>query len=170
MNTKAGILGVGSYLPEQSYDNFHFEKIMDTSDEWISTRTGIKERRFAKESEATSDLASKAALKAIECAKLNVEDIELIILATITPDMSLPSTACIVQDAIGAVNATAFDISAACSGFVYGVTIAKQFVETGCYKNVLVIGAETCSKFLNYDDRTTAVLFGDGAGAAVIGL
>ena len=169
MNTKAGILGVGSYLPEQSYDNFHFEKIMDTSDEWISTRTGIKERRFAKESEATSDLASKAALKAIECAKLNVEDIELIILATITPDMSLPSTACIVQDAIGAVNATAFDISAACSGFVYGVTIAKQFVETGCYKNVLVIGAETCSKFLNYDDRTTAVLFGDGAGAAVIG-
>ena len=118
MNTKAGILGVGSYLPEQSYDNYNIKKIMDTSDEWISTRTGIKERRFAKESEATSDLAPKAALKAIECAKLNVEDIELIILATITPDLSLPSTACIVQDAIGAVNATAFDISAACSGFV----------------------------------------------------
>ncbi|MBS5786476.1 MAG: ketoacyl-ACP synthase III [Clostridioides difficile] len=166
---KSGILGVGSYLPEKIVDNFYFESIMDTSDEWITSRTGIKERRVASDDEATSDLAVKASQKALECANLHPEDIDLIILATLTPDMLLPSTACIVQDRIGAINAAAFDVSAACTGFVYALTIAKQFVENDTYNNVLVIGSETSSRVLNYNDRTTSVLFGDGAGAAVIG-
>lgn len=169
MNIKAGILGVGSYLPTKILDNFHFEKIMDTSDEWIKTRTGIKERRVADDSQATSDLATNAALNALECANINPEDIDLIIVATATPDMFFPSTACLVQENIKAVNSAAFDISAACSGFIYGITIAKQFVETKMYRNVLVIGAETLSRALDYDDRSTAILFGDGAGAVVIG-
>lgn len=169
MNTKAGILGVGSYLPTKILDNFHFEKIMDTSDEWIKTRTGIKERRVADDSQATSDLATKAALNALECANINPKDVDLIIVATATPDMFFPSTACLVQENIKAANAAAFDISAACSGFIYGITIAKQFVETKMYRNVLVIGAETLSRALDYDDRSTAILFGDGAGAVVIG-
>ncbi|WP_042271821.1 beta-ketoacyl-ACP synthase III [[Clostridium] dakarense] len=169
MNKKAGILGVGSYVPETIIDNFYFEKIMDTSDEWIKTRTGISERRHASENEATSDLSTKAALKAIECANLTPKDIDLIIVATATPDMIFPSTACLVQENIGASNAAAFDISVACSGFLYGMTIAKQFVDTKMYKNVLVIGAETLSRFLDYSDRTTSILFGDGAGAVVIG-
>ncbi|MBO3444205.1 MULTISPECIES: beta-ketoacyl-ACP synthase III [Clostridia] len=169
MNKKAGILGVGSYVPETIIDNFYFEKIMDTSDEWIKTRTGISERRHASENEATSDLSTKAALKAIECANLTPKDIDLIIVATATPDMIFPSTACLVQENIGASNAAAFDISVACSGFIYGMTIAKQFVDTKMYKNVLVIGAETLSRFLDYSDRTTSILFGDGAGAVVIG-
>lgn len=169
MNKKAGILGVGSYVPETIIDNFYFEKIMDTSDEWIKTRTGISERRHASENEATSDLSTKAALKAIECANLTPNDIDLIIVATATPDMIFPSTACLVQENIGAINAAAFDISVACSGFLYGMTIAKQFVDTKMYKNVLVIGAETLSRFLDYSDRTTSILFGDGAGAVVIG-
>ncbi|WP_236887601.1 beta-ketoacyl-ACP synthase III [Metaclostridioides mangenotii] len=169
MKIKSGILGVGSYLPEKIVDNFYFESIMDTSDEWITARTGIKERRVASEDEATSDLAVKASQKALECANLHPEDIDLIILATLTPDMLLPSTACIVQDRIGAINAAAFDVSAACTGFVYALTIAKQFIENDTYNNVLVIGSETSSRVLNYNDRTTSVLFGDGAGAAVIG-
>nr|WP_312212937.1 beta-ketoacyl-ACP synthase III [Clostridioides sp.] len=169
MKIKSGILGVGSYLPEKIVDNFYFESIMDTSDEWITSRTGIKERRVASDDEATSDLAVKASQKALECANLHPEDIDLIILATLTPDMLLPSTACIVQDRIGAINAAAFDVSAACTGFVYALTIAKQFVENDTYNNVLVIGSETSSRVLNYNDRTTSVLFGDGAGAAVIG-
>ncbi|RDY28697.1 ketoacyl-ACP synthase III [Romboutsia weinsteinii] len=169
MNIKAGILGVGSYLPTKVLDNFHFEKIMDTSDEWIKTRTGISERRVASDEETTSDLASNSALKAIECANLKPEDIDLIIVATATPDMVFPSTACLVQEKIGATNAAAFDISAACSGFIYGITIAKQFVENEMYKNVLVIGSETLSRALDYNDRSTSILFGDGAGAVVIG-
>nr|WP_312983197.1 beta-ketoacyl-ACP synthase III [Clostridioides sp.] len=169
MKIKSGILGVGSYLPEKIVDNFYFESIMDTSNEWITSRTGIKERRVASDDEATSDLAVKASQKALECANLHPEDIDLIILATLTPDMLLPSTACIVQDRIGAINAAAFDVSAACTGFVYALTIAKQFVENDTYNNVLVIGSETSSRVLNYNDRTTSVLFGDGAGAAVIG-
>jgi 3-oxoacyl-[acyl-carrier-protein] synthase-3 len=169
MKIKSGILGVGSYLPEKCVDNFYFEGIMDTSNEWITTRTGIKERRVAAEEEATSDLAIKASLKALECANLAPEDIDLIILATLTPDMLLPSTACIVQEGIGAVNAAAFDISAACTGFVYALTIAKQFVENDTYKNILVVGSETSSRVLNYEDRATSVLFGDGSGAAVVG-
>lgn len=169
MNIKAGILGVGSYLPKKKLDNFQLEKMMETSDEWIRTRTGISERRVADDSEATSDLATQAALKAIECAKLEPKDIDLIIVASATPDMIFPSTACLVQENIKALSAAAFDISAACSGFIYAMTIAKQFVENNVYKNVLVIGAETLSRVLDYDDRTTAILFGDGAGAAVIG-
>lgn len=169
MNNKAGILGVGSFVPEQVIDNFYFEKIMDTSDEWIKTRTGISERRMVNKDETTSDLSTKAALNAIKCANLKPQDIDLIIVATATPDMVFPSTACLVQENIGAINAAAFDISVACSGFIYAMTIAKQFIENKTYKKVLVIGAETLSKVLDYEDRTTAILFGDGAGAVVIG-
>ncbi|MEG1311795.1 MAG: beta-ketoacyl-ACP synthase III [Romboutsia sp.] len=169
MNKNAGILGVGSYLPSNIVDNFYFEKIMDTSDEWIKTRTGISQRRKADENEATSDLSTKAALNALKCANLNPKDLDLIIVATATPDMIFPSTACLVQENIGAINAAAFDISVACSGFIYGMTIAKQFVETGMYKNILVIGAEVLSRVLDYSDRSTSILFGDGAGAVVIG-
>lgn len=169
MNKKAGILGVGSYLPNKIVDNFYFEKIMDTSDEWIKTRTGISERRMVDENETTSDLSTKAALNAIKCANLTPQDIDLIIVATATPDMAFPSTACIVQENIGATQAAAFDISVACSGFIYGITIAKQFVETEMYKNILVIGAEALSRAVDYNDRSTAILFGDGAGAVVIG-
>ncbi|MDK2563153.1 beta-ketoacyl-ACP synthase III [Romboutsia sedimentorum] len=169
MNKNAGILGVGSYLPQKIVDNFHFEKIMDTSDEWIKARTGISERRMAEEDESSSDLGTKAALKAIECAKLSPEDIDLIIVATSTPDMILPSTACLIQANIGAHNAVAFDVSAACSGFVYGLSIGEQFIKSGIHKNVLVIGTEVMSRILDYSDRSTAILFGDGAGAVVIG-
>ena len=169
MNTKAGILGVGSYLPEKIISNFDLEKIMDTSDEWIRTRTGIKERRVADENEATSDLATKAALNAIKNANLTPEDIDLIIVATITPDMIFPSTACLVQANIKATKAACFDLEAACSGFIYGMTVAKQFIETNTYKHVLVIGAEALSRILDYEDRSTAILFGDGAGAVVMG-
>lgn len=169
MNTKAGILGVGSYLPEKIISNFDFEKIMDTSDEWIRTRTGIKERRVADVNEATSDLATKAALNAIKDANLTPEDIDLIIVATITPDMIFPSTACLVQANIKATKAACFDLEAACSGFIYGMTVAKQFIETNTYKHVLVIGAEALSRILDYEDRSTAILFGDGAGAVVMG-
>lgn len=169
MNKKVGILGVGSYVPEKVVSNFDFEKIMDTSDEWIKTRTGISQRRYASDNEATSDLSTKAALKALECAKLTPKDIDLIIVATATPDMIFPSTACLVQENIGSKNAAAFDISVACSGFIYAMTIAKQFVETGMYNNILVIGAETLSRVLDFNDRSTAILFGDGAGAVVVG-
>lgn len=169
MKTKSGIIGVGSYLPAKVLDNYYFESIVDTTDEWITSRTGIKERRVASENEATSDLAIEASKKAIESAGISSEEIDLIILATLSPDTLLPSTACIVQEAIGAKNAAAFDLSAACSGFVYALTIATQFVENGMYNNVLVIGAETSSRVLNYNDRTTCVLFGDGAGAAIVG-
>lgn len=169
MNNKAGILGIGSYLPKRIIDNLYFEKIMDTSDEWIKTRTGISERRMADYNESASDLATKAALKAIECAKLSPGNIDLVIVATATSDMVFPSTACIVQNNIGATKAAAFDISAACSGFIYAMTIAKQFVENKVYKNILVIGTEVLSRVLDYTDRTTSILFGDGAGAVVIG-
>ena len=169
MSIRAGFLGTGSCLPEKELTNFDMEKIVDTTDEWIQTRTGIKSRRIADDQTATSDLAYGAALKAIEAANISAEDLDMIIVATITPDMHFPSTACIVQDKLGADNASAFDVSAACSGFVYASTIAKQFVESGQAKYVLVIGAETLSKILDFTDRNTCVLFGDGAGAAIIG-
>ncbi|HHW56510.1 MAG TPA: ketoacyl-ACP synthase III [Clostridia bacterium] len=165
----AGVLGTGSYAPEKILTNFDLEKMVDTSDEWITTRTGIKERRIADSSQATSDLAIEAAKKALEDAKLTAEEIDMIIVATVTPDMNFPSTACIVQANLGAVNAAAFDISVGCSGFIYGLAIAQQFVETGMYNKILIIGAETLSKITNWKDRNTCVLFGDGAGAAVIG-
>lgn len=169
MNTKAGIVGVGSYVPKNIISNFDLEKIMDTSDEWIKTRTGIRERRIVDENEATSDLATKAALNAIKDANLTPEDIDLIIVATITPDMIFPSTACLVQANIKATKAACFDLEAACSGFIYGITVAKQFIESDAYKHVLVIGAEALSRILDYEDRSTAILFGDGAGAVVMG-
>jgi len=164
----AGIIGTGSYMPETVLTNSYFEERLDTNDEWIVSRTGIKERRKAEESVATSDIATYAALKAIEDANLNPEDLDMIIVATVTPDMSFPSTACIVQKNIGAINASAFDISAACSGFIYGLSIAEKFIKTGSAKYILVIGAETLSKITDYSDRNTCVLFGDGAGAAVV--
>lgn len=165
---KAVIAGTGSSLPEKKLTNDDLSKIVETNDEWITTRTGIKTRRIAGEGETTATLASEAAKIAVADAGLQAEDIEMIVVATITPEMVFPSTACFVQDAIGAKNAWAFDLNAACSGFVYGLSIAEQFVKSGKYKNVLVIGAETLSRITNYKDRNSCILFGDGAGAAVV--
>jgi len=165
---KVGIIGVGEYLPERVLTNADLEKMVDTSDEWITTRTGIKERRLASKQEATSDLAAKAAGLAISDAGLRPQDIDLIIVATITPDMPFPATACFVQAKLGADRAASFDISAACAGFAYGITVAKQFISGGAYKHALVIGAETLSAVTDWSDRNTCVLFGDGAAAAVL--
>ncbi len=165
---KAGITGVGMYVPKTVLTNEELEKMVDTSDEWITTRTGIKKRRIVKPGTPTSVLAIEAAKKALERAKLEPQDLELIIVATITPDMQFPSTACFVQSKLQAKNAVCFDISAACSGFIYGLITAKQFIETGTYKNALVIGAEVMSSITDWTDRNTCVLFGDGAGAAVV--
>ncbi len=164
-----GILGTGRCLPEKVVTNYDLEKIVDTSHDWVVSRTGIHSRRIADDNTATSDLSTEAAKIALERANITAEDLDLIIVATITPDMPFPSTACIVQSNLGAKNAAAFDLSAACSGFLYGISIADQFIKTGVYKNVLVIGAETLSKILNWNDRNTCVLFGDGAGAVVLG-
>ncbi|MDF2883043.1 MAG: 3-oxoacyl-(acyl-carrier-protein) synthase [Clostridiaceae bacterium] len=164
---KVQIIGTGSYVPENVVTNEDLSKIVDTNDEWIVTRTGIKERRIST-GENTSQISTKAALKAMESANIEAKDIDLIIVATLTPDCFTPSTACIVQKNIGAANATCFDLSAACTGFIYALDVASQFIITGRYKNALVIGAETLSKILDWKDRSTCVLFGDGAGAAVI--
>ena len=166
-NTGIKILSVGSYVPEKVLTNFDLEKMVETSDEWISTRTGIKERRIADKNESTSDLAYKASLKAIENAKISVDDIDLIILATVSPDAPMPATACYLQKKLKAFNAVAFDISAACSGFIYGVSIAKAFISSGMYKRVLLVGVETLSRITDWTDRNTCVLFGDGAGAMI---
>jgi 3-oxoacyl-[acyl-carrier-protein] synthase-3 len=163
-----GIIATGSYVPEKVITNHDLEKIVDTSDEWIVTRTGIRERRIADKDTATSDLATIAAQRALESARLTAQDIDMIIVATVTPDMHFPSTACLVQKNIGAVNASAFDLEAACSGFLYGIVVANQFIATGLYRNVMVIGAECLSKFINWKDRNTCVLFGDGAGAVIV--
>ena len=165
---KVGIIGVGQYLPKKVLTNFDLSKMVDTSDEWITTRTGIKERRIAAKTEATSDMAAKAALEAIKDAKLKVEDIDLIIVATVTADMHFPSAACLVQKAIGAKKAACFDMQAACAGYVYGIVTAQQYVARGTYNNVLVIGAEMLSTLTDWQDRNTCVLFGDGAGACVV--
>ncbi|MCK4259030.1 MAG: ketoacyl-ACP synthase III [Halanaerobiales bacterium] len=165
---RAGITGIGSYLPEKIMTNFDLEKIVDTTDEWIRTRTGIIERRIASDDEATSDLAIKAANRALEDAGVDPEDLDMIICATVTPDYLFPATACLLQEKLGAKKAAAFDMEAGCSGFVYALSIASQFIKTGFYKKVLVIGAETLSKITNWKDRSTCVLFGDGAGAAVV--
>lgn len=161
------IIGTGSYLPETIYTNKYLETIIPTNDEWIYKNLGIKERRIASTNEATSDLASKAALNAIDNSGLSKDDIDLIIVATTTPDRLAPSTAAIVQDKIQAYQAVAFDISAVCSGFLYGMSVASQFIAAGVYDNVLVIGADTFSKITDWT-RRDAVFFGDGAGAAVI--
>ncbi|MGB9721281.1 MAG: beta-ketoacyl-ACP synthase III [bacterium] len=164
---KAYIAGIGIHYPEKILTNFDFEKMVETSDEWIRTRSGIKERHIADEKTATSDLATIAAKRAIENAGIKPEDIDAIILGTATPDMLFPSTACIVQSKIGAREIMAFDISAGCSGFLYGLGIADSMIRNG-YDNILVIGAETLSKITDYKDRSTCVLFGDGAGAVII--
>lgn len=165
----AGILATGSYLPERVLTNADLERMVETSDEWITSRTGIRERRVAAPDEATSDLAVKAARKALEEAGLGPKDLDLILVATITPDMITPATACLVQAKLGAAHAAAFDLSAACSGFLYGLSAAKAFVESGLYRRILLIGAEKLSAFVDWKDRSSCVLFGDGAGAAVIG-
>src|SRR5438477_1962123 len=162
------IIGTGSYVPEKVLTNDDLSRIVDTSDEWITTRTGIKERRIAGKEEQTSDMASKAALKAIEQAKISPTDIDLILVATATPDMLFPATACFVQKKIGATKAACLDISAACAGFLFGVEIAQQFITSHTYDTVLVIGSEKLSSITNWTDRNTCVLFGDGAGAAVL--
>jgi 3-oxoacyl-[acyl-carrier-protein] synthase III len=162
------ITGVGSYVPERVMTNADLEKIVETSDEWITTRTGIKERRIAAANEFTSDLAANAAKRAMAMAGVTGEQIDLIIVATITPDMPFPNTACLVQQKIGARRAAAFDIEAACSGFIYALEIGQQFIMSRTYQTVLVIGAEKLSSITNWKDRNTCVLFGDGAGAAIL--
>ncbi len=169
MTPSVGILGLGFHLPSKVLTNADLEKIVETSDEWIRTRTGISQRRIAAETENTSDLATEAAKKALADAKLKPTDIDLILVATMTPDMPCPATACLVQAKLGAPQAAAMDISAACSGFVYGLVVGQQFIASGTYRHVLVIGAEVLSRFIDWKDRGTCVLFGDGAGAAVLG-
>jgi 3-oxoacyl-[acyl-carrier-protein] synthase-3 len=164
----AVIAGTGSYLPSKTLTNAELEKIVDTSDEWIMTRTGIKVRHICSDSETTATLGAEAAKIAIESAGITAADVDMIIVATITPEMVFPSTACFIQDAIGASNAWAFDLTAACSGFVYALSVAQQFVSSGRNNNVLVIGAETLSKITNYEDRGSCILFGDGAGAVIV--
>ena len=163
----AAVIGTGSYTPDNVMTNNNLSELVETSDEWILTRTGISERRITT-GENTSELAYKAAARALDAAGLEPKAIDLIICATITPDSFMPSTACIVQDKLGAVNAAAFDLTAACTGLIYAMVTAEQFIAGGMYKNVLVIGAETVSKVLDWGDRATCVLFGDGAGAVVL--
>jgi 3-oxoacyl-[acyl-carrier-protein] synthase-3 len=165
---RASIIGTGSYVPKKVMTNFDIEKMVDTTDEWIMERTGIRERRIADESEATSDLAFEAARRAVESAKIDPKELELIIVGTSSPDMLFPSTACIIQDKIGAVNAAAFDASAACTGFNYALAAGASFIESGLYNNVMVIGADTLTKYLDWTDRNTCILFGDGAGAVIL--
>lgn len=164
----AEICGMGYYVPEKVYDNDYMESIVETNDEWIVQRTGIKERHICEDGQYTTDIATIAAKNALKDAKMSAEEVELIILATVTPDYFTPSCACVVQKNIGAENAAAFDINAACSGFVTALTIAKQFIESGQYKNILVIGSDALSKATDYKDRGTCILFGDAAGAAVV--
>lgn len=164
----SSIIGTGSYMPKKVMTNEDISKFVDTSDEWITSRTGIKERRIAAADEATSDLASEAARRAMAAAGVTAEEIQLIIVATVTPDMFFPSTACFVQKKIGAANAVCFDVSAACSGFLYALQVARHFINTGNRITALVIGAEKLSSLVNWQDRNTCVLFGDGAGAVVI--
>ena len=166
---KVGILGLGEYLPKKVLTNADLEKMVETSDEWITTRTGIKQRRIAEKGEAASDLAVRASTAALKDAGLSAENIDLIIVATITPDMQFPSTACFVQKALGARRAACFDISAACAGFVHAMIVAQQFISTGTYKNALIVGVEVLSGITDWKDRNTCVLFGDGAGAVVLG-
>ncbi|GAA3406743.1 ketoacyl-ACP synthase III [Paenibacillus hodogayensis] len=164
-----GILGTGMYVPERVLTNKDLEKMVETSDEWIVSRTGMSERRIASAEQASSDLAYEAALEALRQANLAPQELDLIIVATVTPDMSFPSTACIVQSRLGAKKAAAFDLSAACSGFIYGLANATGLIAGGMYRNALVIGAECLSKITDYTDRNTCILFGDGAGAVVLG-
>ncbi len=164
----ARITGTGSYAPKKVITNHDLEKLVDTSDEWIMDRTGIKERRIAEKDQTTSDLAYEASQKALKAAGLSARDLDLILVATMTPDTILPSMGCVLQEKLGAKKAAAFDISAACSGFIYGMSIASAFIQSGTYKNILLVGAEILSRYTDWEDRTTCILFGDGAGAVVI--
>ena len=163
-----GISGTGHYVPERVLSNFDLEKMVDTSDEWIVQRTGIRERRIAAANEASGDMGTQAARRCLENARVRAEDVELILCATTTPDQPFPATACHIAHNIGAVNAGGFDINSACSGFVFALNSAIQFVASGTYRNVLVVGCEKLSTILNWQDRTTCILFGDGAGAAMV--
>lgn len=165
---RAGIVGTGACLPEKVLTNSDLEKMVDTSDEWIYTRTGIRERRIVADGQVTSDLAAAASLQALEEAGLSPDDVSLIICATVTPDYFFPSTACMIQEKIGASNTGGFDLSAACAGFVYGVIMGARLIEADPTQTVLVIGAETLTKITDWTDRSTCILFGDGAGAAVL--
>ena len=165
---RARISGTGSFLPERTLSNLDLEKLVDTNDEWIRERTGISERRIAEKNQATSDLATVAAQRALASAGLKAQDLDMIICATATPDQPMPNTACVIQERLGARNVMAFDLAAACSGFVYALAIANQFIRTGVYKHILVVGAETLSRIVNYKDRDTCILFGDGAGVFVV--
>jgi 3-oxoacyl-[acyl-carrier-protein] synthase-3 len=169
VNQRAGILGTGHSYPEGILTNADLMKIVDTSDEWITTRTGIKQRRKAAPGEYTSQFAVRAARQAIERAKLDPSDIDLLICATVTPDQILPSTGCIIQAELGAHSAAAMDVVAACSGFLYGVSLADSMIRTGQVRHAVVVGAEILTQYVDYTDRQTCVLFGDGAGAAVLG-
>lgn len=166
---KSSILGTGSYVPDKVLNNNDLEKLVETNDEWIVTRTGIKERRVASEEQATSDLAYEAAKKAIADAGIEASDIDLIIIGTVTPDMPFPATACLLQQKLGISMVPAFDLTAACSGFLYGLEIASSMIGSGKYEHVLVIGAETLTRVTDYEDRGSCILFGDGAGAVVVG-
>lgn len=166
---RAGLLGMGKYVPSTVVTNEDLEKSLDTSDEWIRTRTGIEERRIASDDINTSDMAFEAAKNALQSADIRADQIGLILVATVTPDTIFPSVSTMIQERLGAKNAAAMDISAACAGFIYGVVTAKQFVESGTYDYVLVVGVEKLSKIVDWEDRNTAVLFGDGAGATVVG-
>jgi len=164
----AKISGTGSYVPEKILNNFDLEKIVETNDEWIRTRTGMFERRVASKEQASSDLAYEAAIKALESANLRAKDIDLIVVGTISPDHAFPSTACIIQKKLGVKNFPAFDVSAGCPGWIYASNIAKQYIENGAAKHALVIGVEILTKITNYQDRNTCVLFGDAAGATIM--
>jgi len=165
---RAGITALGLYVPERVMTNADLEKLVDTSDEWIRTRTGIRERRVVEKGTGTSELAARAAKEALRRRGVEPGEVDLIIVATVTPDMIFPATACLVQDKIGAKRAWGFDVSAACSGFVYALTMGAEFVKNGTHKKVLVIGADVMTSILNYADRATCVLFGDGAGAVLL--
>jgi 3-oxoacyl-[acyl-carrier-protein] synthase III len=165
---EVGILGTGSYVPDRVLTNADFERMVDTSDEWITTRTGIKERRIAAPDQATSDLAYEAAKRALDDAKLDPKEIDMIVVATVTPDHLVPSTACIIQHRLGCVNASAFDMEVACSGFVAALCTARAMISSRFVNKVLVVGAETMTRIVNYEDRGSCIIFGDAAGAAVI--
>jgi len=169
-NGEVKILGTGSSVPERIITNFDLEKMVDTSDEWITTRTGIKERRIAQEEESTSTFALLAAQRALQAAQVSPEELDLIIVATVTPDMLFPATACLLQRELKARKAASFDLEAGCTGFVYALSLAEKYLRGGEGEKALVVGAETLSKILDWEDRSTCVLFGDGAGAAVLGL
>lgn len=165
---QVGIAGTGSYVPERVVPNSYFEKLVDTSDEWIQQRTGIQERRFAADDQATSDLSVEAGKRALEAAGIKAEELDLIVVGTLTPDYLLPSTACLVQDRLGATKAGAFDVNAACTGFLTALHTGEAFVASGRAKRVLVIGAEKLTSFVDFTDRTSCIIFGDAAGAAVL--